>query len=273
VNESELEDENNNLIKKFSIKELNSILKNIIIERDGIHSDLLLSIRDARKIQYERRVDVKQKINYKYIFVRRIELTEEQKTVNVGRIFKTLEIYSKKYKSIQIPKYDKDTDYDRLLLITDYTRQQIEHRKKIGKYKLLLGVFFMLIELFIIYILEFKDIKFVESQLEKMDQYELILNEWSNDREVEEVMKKVSTFTSIFKTMGQNFGVFFVAKIIGKLFNRDTTEIEKMISSFIQGKSIEDLNVEAGEEETMISSVYNIGKTLLSMYMGNKTKK
>lgn len=272
VNESELENENNNLIKKFSIKELNIILKNIIIERDGIHSDLLLSIRDSRKTQYERRVDIKQKINYKYIFVKRIELTEEQKTVNLDRIFKTLELYSKKYKSIQIPKYDRETDYDRLLLITDYVKQQIDHRKKIGKYKLLLGAFFMGIELFIIYVLEFKDVKFVESQLQKMDQYELILNEWSNDKEVEQVMKRVSSFTSIFKVMGQNFGVFFVAKIIGKLFNRDTTEIEKMISTFLQGKTIEDLNVEDGEEETMISSLYNIGKTLLSMYMGNKTK-
>lgn len=271
LNDGQLEEENNNLIKKFSIKELNSILKNIIIERDGIHSDLILQIRDARKTQYERRVDIKEKTNYKYIFVKRIQLTEEQKTVNLDRIHKTLEIYSKKYKSIQIPKYDKDTDYDRLLLITDYVKQQVDHRKKIGMYKLLLGVFFMGIELFIIYVIEFKDINFVESQLKKMDQYELILNEWSNDKEVEQMMEKVSSFTSIFKIMGKNFGLFFISKIIGKVFNRDTIEIEKMISTFIQGKSIEDLNVEDGEEETMLSSIYSVGKNLLSMYMSNKS--
>lgn len=267
-----IEERNRVLLNNFSQEELYNMLSDKLFERN-IKSNILVSIRNDKNRQYGR-ISMKEDENVvtKYVFVRKVKLTEEQKIDNTDKILEQLKLYKKKYPSIEIPKYDKDTEYDRLLLILECVKRQTDRRKKLSKYKLILGAIFMGIELFFLFIIKVNPGNFVESQLKNMDQYELILNE-IGDEEIEEIIENASPFWKIMKTMGLNMLIFVLSLGVSKMFGRDTSEITRIVSGFINGKSMQDISVDEGEEESLINNIYNVVKELMFMFMSGKMPK
>lgn len=202
----------------------------------------------------------------KTVFVRKIDYSENDKVNNTDKLIATLDIYKKKYKTIKLPKYDSETSHDKLLIYVDCAKSQINQRKKICKYKLMLGGLFLGIELFMYYIINIDPENFTLNQLKNMDQYELIFYEL-HEIGIERVIEQWSPMLRILWIMGMHILIFFGAKMLSKIFGGNTSEMQTLISGFLNGKTVEDMDVDDGEEETLISKVYNIFKA----FMGNRS--
>lgn len=209
--------------------------------------------------------DKKNETRERIVVVQKIQYSESAKINNIDRLIATLDIYKKKYPSIKIPEGYKDAKHDRLMIYVESAKMQINQRKKLIKYKLFLGGFFFLIEVCMIYGFGIDPEGFTIKQLKNMDQYELILNELQ-DVEIEREIEKWSPLTRIMWSVGQQLVVFMVAMLISKLFKISTpTQIQEMLMGFFNGKSAEDLDVEDGEEESLITKLYGIFKAFTSV--------
>jgi len=254
------------LIKSFSEDELYNILSNVSFEK-RINSEILVSIRNDKNIQRGRTTDYDPTIKYIYVYVKKVKLSNEQEVANKNKILKSLEIYSKKNKSLPLPKYDKDTEYDKLLLILYGARLEIQHRRKIGKYKVILSLVFMGIELFMLYNMKIDLGNFAETQLKNMDQYELIFNEF-DDKGIEGTIEEMSPGIKLMWNIGTNIIIFIITFAISKFTGRTIDgDMQSKISGFFNGKSIQDMDINSGEEDDMIGSLYNLAKTGISMFM------
>lgn len=209
--------------------------------------------------------DKKNETRERIVVVQKIQYSESAKINNIDRLIATLDIYKKKYPSIKIPEGYKDAKHDRLMIYVESAKMQINQRKKLIKYKLFLGGFFFFIEVCMIYGFGIDPEGFTIKQLKNMDQYELILNELQ-DVEIEREIEKWSPLTRIMWSVGQQLLVFMVAMLISKLFKISTpTQIQEMLMGFFNGKSSEDLDVEDGEEESLITKLYGIFKAFTSV--------
>lgn len=191
------------------------------------------------------------------VVVRKIEYTENEKVNNISRMVATLDLYKKKYKSIKLPTYSENTPHDTLLIYVNSAKSQVTQRKKLTKYKIMLVIFFFCIELAMIYIFNINPDKFTLNQLKNMDQYELILNELQ-EMDIERTVEEWSPFMRILWGIGMHLFIFMIAKIISKFCSVSTSELQKVISGFINGKSMSDLDVDDGEEESLINRIYGL---------------
>jgi hypothetical protein len=255
VSEKKVKSKDNELIQNTLFKLLDTSKKDELLET--------VTVKTTEKIPTKLN-ELENTTDTKTILVRRIDYSEEEKINNTDKLIATLDVIKKKYKTIKLPKYDSETAYDKLLIYVECAKTQIKQRKKISKYKLLLGGLFLGIELFMTYILNMDPENFTLNQLKNMDQYEVIFNELQ-DIGIDRAVEEWSPLFRILWIMGIHILVFFGAKLLAKIFGGDIGELQKLISGFLNGKTIEDMDVDDGEEESMISKIYGIIKAFTSM--------
>jgi hypothetical protein len=206
-------------------------------------------------------VDEKEEI--KKVNVKKKAFSEDERTRSTTRTLANLAIMKKNFPSVIVLDYHEGTPLEKLLVILEEGRHQIRVRKNASKYKIILALGFIFLEFFFSSVLNFKMDQFAVTQLENIHVYDPILNELGefNPSKITENWRPEMRILGVIVF---NIVVFFFAKLITNALGGSVQSMQKMISGFIIGKNVEDIE-SCKDESKEFASIGGLLNTFITM--------